>query len=338
VGAPVTLEPLRESVQLVGTFQAPDQLLVMSKTSGDVMSLPIKEGMRVEKGDVLATIDDRRIKARLADARARLKLSEATLARAVELRESRSISAQEFDEAQASVDQAVASVDLLEVEFDDTTIEAKMDGVITEHLVSVGQVVSDGQELMTLVQLDPLEISFEVPERYLAAVNEGLTVNIRTDVYGDETFTGKLVYLAPRLRTTTRTLPVKAEVSNPDGLLRPGMFGKVELILSEQEEALFVPESAVLQQGTQNQVIVRNPESFRAEFRNVEVGVRQGGRMQIVSGIEADDLVVAEGTIKVFFPGMLLNFTEDSRRYGLEPSMAPLPEPAPEGTEEETTD
>jgi membrane fusion protein (multidrug efflux system) len=201
-----------------------------------------------------------------------------------------------------------------------------MDGILAEHMVSVGQVVPQGQELMMLVQQNPLEISFEVPEQYLSAIKERLAVNVRTDVYGEDTFSGELVYLAPRLRTSTRTLPVKAAVENTDGRLRPGMFGKVELVLSEQEEAMFVPESAVLQKGTTNQVIVRNPETYRAEFRDVEVGVRQGGRMQIVRGLEPDDLVVAEGTIKVFYPGMLLNFTEDSRRYGLEPSMAPMPE------------
>lgn len=334
VGAPVRVEPLRESVQLVGSFQSPEQVLVVSKVSGGVMSLPVEEGTTVQEGQLLAKIDDRKITARLADAKARLKLAEATLQRSKELRKTNSISAQEYDESVAAVDQAQASISLLQAEFDDTEVTAAMDGVLTEHMISVGQVVPVGQELMTLVQLDPLEISFEVPERYLSAVTPGLNVNVRTDVYGEDVFSGQLMYLAPRLRTSTRTLPVKAAVANPVGRLRPGMFGKVELVLREQNEALFVPESAVLQQGSLNQVIVRNPETYRAEFREVKVGVRQGGRMQIVEGLERDELVVAEGTIKVFGPGMLLNFTEDSRRYGLEPSMAPMPETP--GSEEET--
>jgi membrane fusion protein (multidrug efflux system) len=337
VGAPVTVEPLRQSVQLVGTFQAPEELQVVAKVGGEVLSLPAREGSPVQKGDLLATIDDRKIKARLDDARARRTLAQATLDRAEGLRRTNSISVQEFDEARSELDQATATIDLLQAEFDDTRMTAQIDGVISEHLVSVGQVVPVGQELMTLVKLDPLEISFEVPERYLAVVEEGLTVNIRTDVYEQEVFTGELVYLAPRLRTTTRTLPVKASVPNPDGKLRPGMFGKVELVLSEIPDALFVPESAVMQQGSGNMIVVRNPETYRSEFRPVEVGVRQGGRMQIVSGLSPGDQVVAEGTIKMFYPGMLLNFTEDSRNYGLEPSMAPTPVPA-EPSSEATTD
>ena len=331
VGAPVTVEPLQQSVQLVGSFRAPEELLVVAKVDGGVLSLPVEEGSFVKKGELLATIDDRKISARLKDARARRTLAEATLTRAEGLRQSNSISIQEFDEARAELDQSTATIALLQAEYDDTKVKAMMDGVITEHIVSVGQVVPVGQELMSLVQLDPLEISFEVPERYLAVVEQGLTVNIRTDAYGEEVFSGQLIYLAPRLSTTTRTLPVKASVPNPDGKLRPGMFGKVELVLREIPDALFVPESSVMQQGTQSMVVVRNPESYRSEFRPVQVGVRQGGRMQIVSGLEPGELVVAEGAIKMFFPGMLLNFTEDSRNYGLEPSMAPMPEMPAEG-------
>jgi len=329
VGSPVTVEPLRESVQLVGTFKAPELLVVISKVEGGITSIPVVEGSRVQKGDLLATIDQRKLRARLTDAKSRLKLAESTLKRAETLRESNSISQQELDEVQAEVDQSRASIDLLQVELDDTRITAAMDGVISEHMVSRGQVVPVGQELMTLVQLDPLEIEFEVPEKYLAAMKEGLSVNIKTDTYANEPFEGKVTYLAPQLNIRTRTLPVKALVPNPEGKLRPGMFGNVELVLDEKAEALFVPESAVMQKGSTNQVVVRN-DNFRSEFRDVTVGVRQGGRMQIVEGLEADELVVAEGTIKVFGPGMLLNFTEDSKRYGLEASMAPTPEPAPE--------
>jgi membrane fusion protein (multidrug efflux system) len=325
VGSPVTIEPLRESVQLVGSFQAHELLTVVSEVPGEIISLPAVEGTKVNEGDLLVSLDDRKLKARLQDAKSRTKLAESTLKRSEILRASNSISEQELDESQAAVDQALASMELLEVELEDTQIHAAMDGVLGEHMVSRGQVVQIGQELMTLVKLDPLEINFQVPERYLSALKEGLKVNILSDAYPEETFEGTVSYLAPRLQTNTRTLPVKAEVSNPDRKLRPGMFGNVELVLKELAEAMFVPESAVMQQGTGTQVIVRNP-GFRSEFRNVKVGARQGGRMQIIEGLQPDELVVAEGTIKVFRPGMLLNFTEDSTRYGLEASMAPVPE------------
>jgi membrane fusion protein, multidrug efflux system len=332
VGAPVTVDRLQETVRLVGTFEAPELLTVVSEVSGEVWQLPAAEGTRVQQGDLLVALDDTKLKARVDEVKSRLRLAASTLKRAQILRESSSISEQELDEAQASVDQARASIDLLEAELEDTRIHAAMDGVLGEHMVSPGQVVQAGQELMTLVKLDPLEISFEVPERYLAALKSGLNVQIVSDAYRDKTFEGEVVYLAPRLRTATRTLPVKALVPNEQGLLRPGMFGNVSLVLNENAQALFVPESAVQQQGGGTSVIVRNAQ-YRSEFRPVQIGVRQGGRIQILDGLAAEELVVAEGSMKVFFPGMLLNFTEDSRRYGLEPSMAPMPEApaAPEG-------
>lgn len=331
VGAPVTLEPLRESVLLVGSFLAPELITVVSEIPGEILTLPAVEGTRVQEGDLLVSIDDRKLKARISDAKSRVNLAESTLRRAELLRAGNSISEQELDEAQAALDQAKASMDLLEAELQDTRIHAPMDGVLGEHMVSRGQVVQIGQELMTLVKTDPLEISFEVPEQYLSALKMGLKVKIQSKAYPETDFEGTVNYLAPRLRVNTRTLPVKAEVSNPDGKLRPGMFGNVELVLNELDEALFVPESAVIQQGTTTQVVVRNP-AFRSEFRQVKVGVRQGGRMQILEGLRAEDQVVAEGTIKVFRPGMLLNFTADSARYGLKASMAPVPErSAPQG-------
>lgn len=329
VGAPVTVEPLRESVQLVGSFEAPELVRVASEVAGEILELPVPEGSQVKQGALLVAMDDRKLKARLADAKSRLDLAASTLKRAEILRKGNSISEQELDENRAAVEQARAAIDLLEAEIGDTRISAAMDGVLGEHRVSPGQVVNVGEELMTLVKMDPLEIQFEVPEQFLGALKDGLKVKIRSDAYPDAVFEGTLNYLAPRLNPRTRTLPVKAEVPNPDAKLRPGMFGNVELVLREKADAMFVPESAVLQQGTGNQVIVRN-DQYRSEFREVTVGVRQGGRMQIVEGLTPVDQVVAEGAIKVFRPGALLNFTEDSERYGLKASMAPTPEPAPE--------
>jgi len=337
VGAPVTVEPLKETLRLVGTFEAPDEVIVVSKIQGGVEEIAIEEGQTVEKGQMIARMDDDKIQARLLDARARKRLAASVLERAEELRKTNSISSQEVDEALAEADRAAAALALLEEELEDTRITAPMAGRVGEILVTKGQIVPLGQTLTELISTDPIEIRFEVPELYVGLVAEGLVVEISSDAYTDDVFEGTVSFLAPALRTTTRTLPVKANVPNPDGKLRPGMFGNVELVLRELPDAMFVPESAVMQQGTQNMVVVRNPESFRSEFRPVRVGARQGGRMQIVDGLKPDELVVAEGTIKMFFPGMLLNFTEDSKKYGIEPSMAPMPEPPPEESGPETT-
>lgn len=327
VGAPVTVTNLQVEVKLVGTFEAPEDVNILTEVSGEVLEMPVREGARVEKGDLLVRLDDARITARLKEARSRLSLAEATFKRTRTLRESQSISEQEFDEAQAAVDQAEASIEVLEEELEDTRIHAPMAGTAGERMVSPGQVVQVGEELMRLVQTDPLEIRFEVPERSLSAVEPGLKVEVTTDAYPGETFEGEVVYLAPELRRTTRTLPVKAEVSNGDGRLKPGMFGNVGLVVREIKDAMFVPESAVQQRGTSTMVMVRDAYG-RAEMRTVTVGERQGGRMQIVEGLTPDDVVVAEGLIKTQ-PGQMLQFTGDSENYGLKPETLPTPVPTP---------
>jgi membrane fusion protein (multidrug efflux system) len=333
VGAQVEVAPLQQSILLVGSFEAPEEVTVVNKVQGEVVEITVEEGHRVKQGQLLARIDDDKIQARLLDTRARMTLAESTYTRVKELKESNSISNQEFDQALAELDRAKAALILLEEELEDTRVPAPMDGQLGEIMVSKGQIVPQGQVLMELVQVDPLEIRFEVPEQYLNVVKEGLRVDITTDVYGDDVFTGKVDFLAPRLRETTRTLLVKASVPNPDGKLKPGMFGNVKLILNEIPDALFVPESAVMQRGSSTMVMIRNAAG-RSEMRPVKVGIRQGGRMHIESGLAPSDYVVAEGLIKTF-PGMLLNFVEDSKRYGLDPSTVPTPVPPPKEAEAE---
>lgn len=332
VGAPVTVTNLQVNLTLVGGFLAPDEVEVVSEVTAEVLELPVEEGTAVEEGDLLVRLDDAKILSRLREARSRITLAQATFTRAETLRGTNSISEQEFDEARAAVDQAEASFALLREEFDDTRIHAPMSGRIGEHHISRGQVVQAGHTLMNLVRLDPLEVRFEVPERHIGGLADGLKVEVLTDAYPGETFTGRVSYLSPQLNRATRTLGVKATVPNPEGRLKPGMFGRVNLVLDEIPDAMFVPESAVRQRGADTVVFVRN-EKGRAEPRDVTVGLRQGGRMQIEEGLSPEDIVVAEGLIKIG-PGMLLNFSEDSRRYGIEPSKAPTPapetEPAPE--------
>ena len=333
VGAPVTVETFVQSLQLVGSFEAPEEVMVVSKLQGGVERIPVEEGQKVKRGDLLAKLDDDKIQARLQEASARLALAKSSLDRALNLRKTNSISDQEYDEAVAEVDRAEADLLYLQEELEDTEVTAPMDGVLGEILVSKGQIVPLGQHLMDLVQTDPLEIRFEVPEIHLDVLRKGLRVDITTDAYKEEVFSGEVTFLAPRLRESTRTLPVKATVPNPDGRLKPAMFGDVALVLREIPDAMSIPEAAVMHQGDQTTVVVQNAEG-RAEFRPVQVEARQAGRMVIREGIDPEDKVVVEGWMKVR-PNTLLNFTEDSRRYGLEPSSSSQARPEREAAAED---
>jgi membrane fusion protein (multidrug efflux system) len=330
-GAPVTARPLTVTLPFVGTLVAPEHVSVMAQTQGEVLELPFEEGRRVETGQILARLDTQKAEARLREAAAQLTLAESTLARTEDLRASNNTSEQALDEARAQAASASATLSLLQKELEDMTLSAPMSGILGERNVSVGQIVQPGYVLMELVQIDPLEVRFEVPERQLGALNIGMELQLRLEAFPEEVLKGEVSYIDPILRENTRTVMVKARVANPEGRLRPGMFARVELVLEQIPEALFVPESALMQRGEKTLVMIRNAQG-RSEEREVKLGQRKDGQAQIVEGLSAADLVVAEGLIKTM-PGMLLNFTENSRRFGLEPSAPPVPasQPQPEG-------
>lgn len=328
VGAPVTVDRVVESVRLTGTFTATEQVLVQSRVTGEVTEIHVERGEKVKRGALLLLLDSARIEAQLQENQARLDLAKTTFARNQRLRESDSATDQEVDESRAQVDQLRAQRALLEDQMRDTRLLAPFEGRVGDREVSVGQVVQPGQLLFDMVKTDPIHIRFEVPERFTGALRDGGSVRVESDVFPGEDFEGKLVFLAPSVRESTRTLPVRAELPNPDDLLRPGMFARVFLVMEERPEAMLVPEGAVVQRGNGTSVIVRNDEG-RAETVSVVTGVRQNGMIEIREGLEPGQSVVVEGHMMIR-PGSLLNFTERSRRFGLEPDPPPQREPATE--------
>src|SRR5690606_17614847 len=129
-------------------------------------------------------------------------------------------------------------------------------GIMGARLISLGQFVDRGQSLSSLVKVDPLEVSFNVPERYFSRIREGQVIEFTTVAYADETFTGQVFFIAPQVDPRSRTVEVKAQVPNEEGRLRPGMFGKLQLVFTIREEALTIPEAAVSFMGDATSVVV----------------------------------------------------------------------------------
>lgn len=316
VAAPVKSMDIQDRVVLVGSLIAPEEIQVTARLQAELLELPVRSGQAVEAGDLLARLDDARLQARKAELEARETLSSTTLQRLKSLFESSTATQQELDEAQGSFDQAAAALTLLQEELRDTRIVAPFAGRVGERLVSTGQVLQAGQQLFTLTRLNPLELRFEVPERFIASLKEGMPVRMLSEAYPEDIFEGAVVFLSPTVNPQTRSIVVRAEIPNPDEKLRPGMFGRVELVLEERPDALVVPEAAVMQRGTDTLVLRQNAEG-RAEFAPVQVGLRFDGMMEIRSGLDAGDIVVVEGLMKAR-PGALLSFSPESERFGLD--------------------
>lgn len=323
VVAPVTAEPIVETLQLVGTFQAADEADLVSELDAHITRILFDEGQAVSNSQPLFQLDATRPAARLDIARTEATLRTADWERGRSLRENGTISSQEYDRMEAASRAATATLALAEREMADTTLYSPLDGFVTEHSLSVGAYVNRGQVLASVVTLDPIEVSFSVPERYAAALRLGQTVAVSTPAVSIPV-TGTVTVVSPRVDPNTRTLLAKARVPNPDHSLKPGMFGNLAWVMSNRENALTIPEASVMRGNNSTRVIVVGTNHVAA-FRDIQTGIVMKDKIEVVNGLEAGEWVVVEGHQKMG-PGSKVKVSPKSERYGINlPSEPPAP-------------
>ncbi len=302
VAVEVRREPVVESVSLVGNLAPNEAVEIKAETDGVVREVLFEEGREVEAGALLVQLDDTKLQAELADARARLQLAEASHARARELRENRLISEQEYDQAASTLAVSRATVELRERQLRDAKVAAPFRGRTGARLVSPGQVITRNTVITWLVDLDPMKVEMNVPERFLGQVHPGQQVRFRVAAWPDREFAGEIYFIAPRLDEVTRTALVKARIPNPDGLLKAGMVANLELTLVLRPEAPVIPEAALMSNGEMTFVFLVGPGDT-VELRPVTVGRRMPRRVEILAGLTGGERVIVEGHQKVG-PGM----------------------------------
>lgn len=303
--------PVTESVSLVGTLTANEEVEVKAETDGLVVAVPFQEGQVVEQGDLLVQLDDTKLIAELADAEARLKLSDASFARVRQLFEDRLISQQEFDQAASTYAVSQATVDLRRRQLKDARLYAPFRGTTGARNVSPGQVITRNTIITWLVDLDPMKVEMYVPERFLGQTHLGQRVRFEVAAYPGQSFEGEIYFIAPRLDLVTRSALVKTRIPNPERRLKAGMVANLELKLTIQEDALVIPEAALLSNGDRNFVFVVDADR-KLTMRPVEVGLRMPRFAAITTGLQAGELVVVEGHQKVG-PGMTVRLAPPER-------------------------
>jgi membrane fusion protein (multidrug efflux system) len=294
--------PVIESVSLVGTLAANEEIEVKTETDGMVKEVRFQEGQVVEQGELLVRLDDTKLRAELADAEARLKLSEASFARVKQLFEDRLISQQEFDQAASTFEVSQATLTLRRRQLDDSTLHAPFRGRTGARTVSPGQVITRNTVITWLVDLDPMKVEMNVPERYLGQTRIGQRIQFDVAAYPGRRFEGEIYFIAPRLDLATRTALVKTRIPNPEGLLKAGMVANLEVQLTIQDDAVVIPEAALLSNGDASFVFVVGVDETVA-MRPVVVGQRMPRWAAIASGLAEGETVVVEGHQKIG-PGM----------------------------------
>jgi membrane fusion protein (multidrug efflux system) len=295
--AKVIAAPLSEQVTAIGTLLSNEAVTVSSEIPGRLKEIHFTEGEPVEKGAPLFTLDDSVYRAQLADAEAKLKLAEQTHQRTSQLFKNKYATAQSADEATSNLAVSTATVDLARVQLEKTRIVAPFSGIVGLRHVSAGEYITSGQALVNLEAIDPVKADFRVPERFLPAIRVGQTIRIKVDAYLDDTFEGKVYAIDPRLDIAGRSLLVRALVPNKDQRLRPGLFARVTVLLQLKEDALSVPEAAIVPQGDAQYVF--KIVNGKATLTKVVIGTRREGRVEIVDGLSAGDEVVTAGQLKI---------------------------------------
>ena len=277
---------------------ANEAVVLRPEIPGLVSAIHFEEGTAVEAGAPLVDLDASIYRAELRERETALELSRRNHERVAELLAEGAATARAADEAVAQLETNQASVAVARARLDKTSIRAPFAGIVGFRRVSIGDYVVAGQDLVNLVDIDPIKIEFVVPERYLRLVAEGQTVNVGLDAFPGRSFSGRVYAIDPAVDPETRSVALRATMPNPDGVLRPGLFAQVSLVVSDEVRAVVIPEQAIVPQGTRR--FVFKVVDGKAVMTEVTIGLRRYGKVEIVEGLEEGDTIVTAGQLKLF--------------------------------------
>ncbi len=294
----VESELLRDVATFNGQLSPENSVQVKSEADGVIEEILFAEGQDVEQGTILFRLKAQEQRARLAEAEANLALAREVYDRTHKLatRDAASLAAK--DEAVAQLAVAKARVELAAVALARSEIRAPFSGVLGQRLVSPGDRVTDETPLVQLDAIDRLQVSFAITELGILFAREGTAVDVQVAPYPGEIFPGQVFFVSPTLDPATRRIVAKAWVDNADRRLRAGLFASVDMEVDRREDAILVPESAVVfdRKGTYVWKVLEGDVATRVP---IEVGLRQGGRVEVKLGLRSGDRIVTTGTHKV---------------------------------------
>lgn len=289
------------SLSSVGSLVAINGIDVSTEVNGIVSDIVFDSGKPVEKDQTLIKLDDSVDVAALDALRADRRLAEIQFNRAKDLFSKRVMSKSEFDEAEARFDAAKARVKQQEAIVKRKVIRAPFAGLAGIRKVNLGQYVEAGNPIVSLQALDPIYIDYTLPERYLTQIKPGQAVNIKLDAIPDKAFSGEVTAINSGVDTGTRTLKIRATLSNADGVMRPGMFAQVQTITGEAQPVLTLPRTAISFNTYGNFIFVINKSDdgkLSVKRTAVDTGDTREGRV-VVKNLTAGTQVVRTGLVKL---------------------------------------
>jgi membrane fusion protein, multidrug efflux system len=292
---------LEDDAQAVGSLRSRQGVMLRPEVSGRIARLGFNDGQRVRRGQLLVQLDDTLQQAQLKQSQAQASIARTNLQRNRDLVAQNFVSQSAVDQSAAALEVAEAQVALSQAQLARMRILAPFDGMAGIRNVNVGDYVKDGADLVNIEDLSQVLVDFRLPERFIARVKTGQTVDVSLDALPGQRFIGRIDALDSLIDADGRSLLVRARLDNPGGVLKSGLFARTRIVFSKRENALLVPEEALVPQGGKQYIykVVDTANGKVANRIEAQIGLRLPGKVEVLEGLAAGDLVVTAGQARL---------------------------------------
>lgn len=330
---------LVDETQSVGSLRSNQGVMLRPEVGGRVSQVMFKDGQRVKKGQVLVQFDDQLPVAQVMQAKAELSIANANHTRNKELVAQNFISKRSLDESEAALQVAEAKLSLAQVTLQRLKVLAPFDGVAGLRQINVGDYLKDGADMVNVEDIDAVLLDFRLSENFQTKIKPGQKAQVSFDALPGKKFTAVVQAIDPLIDANGRSIGVRGCIDNRQMQLRPGMFARVSAVFGERENALVIPEEAIVPQGGRTFVVKlvagANKDEQISERVAVKIGLRQPGKVEILEGLALGDTVVVAGQQRLQKDGTLVKVVDLPKAPGAnagKPGEAPAGKPAENAT------
>jgi len=305
--AVVRSESWEDLITSVGSLEAVQGVMLTAELPGKVVRITFEPGTKVKAGDLLLQQDISSEEAQLRAAEAAVALAKLELERSRKLLTKKAVAQAKYDSDEAQYKQAVAQIDGIRATIRKKTIRAPFAGSLGIRMVDLGQILNEGEPIVSLQTIDPIFVNFSLPQQQFAQVKPGLKVRVTADGLSGQVIEGEITAISPEVDAATRNIRVQATVANSQERLRPGMFVNIALVLPSREEVLVIPTTAVLYAPYGDTVfVIKEKETEKGvqpsevvEQKIVQLGEKRGDFVALVFGLDKGETVVSTGVFKL---------------------------------------
>ena len=318
---------LVDETQAVGSLRSRQGVMLRPEVGGRIKQILFSDGQRVRKGQLMVQFEDQLQQAQVAQARAELSIAEANHKRNQELVAQNFISQRSLDESAAALEVSRAKLALAQATLQRLQVLAPFDGITGLKQINVGDYLKDGTDMVNVEDIDAVLLDFRLPERFQAKIRAGQKAQLTVDALPGRPFSAIVQAVDPLIEANGRSVGVRGCIDNRQQQLRPGMFARVNAVFGSRDNALVIPEEAIIPQGGRTFVVKvvagEKPDALISQRVPVKVGLRQPGKVEIVDGLSAGDTVVTAGHQRLQKDGTAVRVVDLSQPGGGRPAGGP---------------